>query len=95
MSFLLIAVIWLCSAYTFVLFARVALDLILTLARDWRPSSGVVIVINAVYYLTDPPLRIINRFIPPLRLGGIALDVGFILLFVAVRLIQNIALGLL
>lgn len=50
---------------------------------------------NIVYMLTDPPLRLVNRYIPPLRLGAVALDVGFILVFVAVRVIQNIAISFL
>ncbi|QRV02780.1 YggT family protein [Arcanobacterium phocisimile] len=94
MSYLFIAVIWLCSLYTFVLFARVIVDLTLSLTRDWHPDSAFVVVFNAVYFLTDPPLRLVNRYIPPLRLGGIALDLGFIVVFIAVRVIQNIAIAL-
>ncbi|SDU81657.1 YggT family protein [Arcanobacterium phocae] len=95
MSYFLLCIIYLCSIYTFVLFGRVIVDLGLTLIRDWRPEGVVLLIINAIYFLTDPPLRAVNRLIPPLRLGGIALDLGFILVFVAVRLIQNIAISLL
>ncbi|USR80037.1 YggT family protein [Arcanobacterium pinnipediorum] len=95
MSYLLILLIWLCSIYTFILFARVVIDLTMTLARQWRPEGVIVVLFNIVYMLTDPPLRLVNRYIPPLRLGAVALDVGFILVFVAVRVIQNIAISFL
>ena len=49
---------------------------------------------NAVYRLTDPPLRFLGRFIPPLRIGAIALDLGFIVLILALSLLTRILLAL-
>lgn len=95
MAFILYPIIWACSLYTFVLLARVVVDLVLSVMRDWRPAGAAVVIINVVYVLTDPPLRIINRYIPPLRLGGVALDLGFIVLFIGVRMLQNLAIVLL
>lgn len=91
MSALGVTVFWACQIYTLILIGRVILDLVQMLARDWQPSSFIIVVANLIYKLTDPPLRFLGRYIPPLRLGGVALDLGFIVLFFGVQFIQGIA----
>ena len=82
---------FLASAYTIVLIARVILDWTRIFAPRWRPSGPILVLANGIYALTDPPLRWLRKFIPPLRLGNIALDVGFIVLFVAVTMVARVA----
>jgi len=83
-----------CTLYLVTLSLRAVLDIVRSLARRWRPRGAVLVGANAVYALTDPPLRALRRVIPPLRLGSVALDVGFILLFVAVALLRRLLLVL-
>ncbi|AZN30999.1 YggT family protein [Flaviflexus salsibiostraticola] len=89
---------WALSLYTFVLFGRVVIDLVSTFSRDWRPTGFMLIVANVVYRLTDPPLRFLRRYVPPLRMGPVALDMGFIVLFFGVSIaqwiVQRIIIGL-
>ncbi|UFU04238.1 YggT family protein [Ruania suaedae] len=59
---------------------RMGFDWVTYFARDWKPRGLALVVAEIVYTPTDPPLRALRRLIPPLRLGGIALDVGFIIL---------------
>ena len=59
-------------------------DWIQVFARDWRPKGVALIGASVVYRLTDPPLRKLRALIPPLRIGSMALDIGFLLLLVAV-----------
>jgi YggT family protein len=40
-----------------------------------------------IYLLTDKPLSFIRRFVPPLRMGPVALDLSFIVLFIATQLL--------
>lgn len=82
-------VYWLCRLYIIVLLVRVVLDFVQIFKRDWIPEGIVLLIARLVYILTDPPLRFLARFIPPLRFGGVALDVGFIVLFFAVQLLQT------
>ena len=70
----------LCSVYLFVLFARVILDWILVFNRAWQPRGVLLVVANVIYALTDPPVNALRGVIPPLRLGTIALDVGFLII---------------
>lgn len=78
------------SVYTLVLLARVILDWSRFFAPNWRPRGPLLVLANLVYNLTDPPLRWLRQFIPPLRLGAVALDVGFIVLFVAVGIVGRL-----
>lgn len=74
---LLHLLVWL---YLMVVFGRLVLDWIRMFAREWRPSGVMLVIAEAVYTLTDPPLNLLRKVIPPLRLGGMALDLGFLVL---------------
>lgn len=63
--------------YILVLLARVIFEYIPLFNREWRPKGAGLVLAEVVYTLTDPPLRFFRRFIPPLRLGAIAIDLGF------------------
>lgn len=82
---------WACQLYILVLIGRVVLDFVQILSRDWYPSGALVVLANLIYKLTDPPLKLLAKFIPPLNLGGVSLDLGFIVLFIAVQVIQRFA----
>ena len=66
------------------LIVRLVFDWVQMFARSWRPRGVALVTAHAVYSVTDRPLKLLRRLIPPLRLGGISLDLGFLLLFVAV-----------
>lgn len=70
------------NVYVFILVLRVVLDWVQILARDWRPQGIILVLANLIYALTDPPVRFFGRLIPPLRIGGLALDMGFLVLFI-------------
>jgi YggT family protein len=74
--------------YLLVLIIRLVLDWIQVFARTWRPSGIVLVLANLIYGLTDPPMRFLRRFIPPLRLGQVQLDLGFLVLFLGVQLLR-------
>jgi YggT family protein len=63
------------------LLARAVLDWVQFFAHDWRPKGAALLVAEAVYTVTDPPLRALRRVIPPLRLGGTSIDVAYMVLF--------------
>lgn len=62
---------------------RMIFDVVQMVAREWRPRGIALVAAEAVYTTTDPPLRLVRRYVPPLRLGGIALDMAFLLLMFA------------
>jgi len=77
-----LVVLYLLWAFFALLWVRFIVDWIMVLSRSWRPSGAAAAVLEVTYSVTDPPLRALRRFLPPLRLGSIALDVAFILLFI-------------
>jgi YggT family protein len=76
------------------LLARVVLSLVQVFARDYRPSGAMLVVFETVFTVTDPPLRPLQRLIPPLRLGQVQFDLAFTVLFLAVWILMGIAAGL-
>ena len=69
-------------AFLALLFVRFIIDWVMVFARNWRPTGVVAAVLELAYSATDPPLRLLRRLIPPLRLGSFALDIAFLLLFI-------------
>ena len=89
MAYLVLGIYYLFSLYMFILALRVVLDWISVLSVNWRPKGLILVGANFVYALTDPPIRPLGRLIPPLRLGGIALDLGFLVFFLLLILAQR------
>ncbi|WP_152192055.1 YggT family protein [Georgenia satyanarayanai] len=77
--------------YLVVLIGRLVLDWVQVFSRDWRPRGVLLVLAELVYTLTDPPLNWLRRYIPPLRLGPVALDLGFIILFLGVSIAMRVA----
>ena len=80
------------TIYFFILIVRILYSLVNVFVRDWRPRGINLILAELVMTLTDPPLRFLRRFIPPLRLGQISLDLSFIVVFLIVMIIRLVAL---
>ncbi|WP_052667689.1 YggT family protein [Nitriliruptor alkaliphilus] len=59
-----------------------------------RPPEPLVPIRLGSAALVDPLMRPLRGIIPPLKLGGIALDLSIIVLFIAVRLLIWILGGL-
>lgn len=76
-------VLWL---YLILLIGRLIFDWVQVFAREWRPKGAVLVLAEVIYTATDPPLRLLRRLIPPLTLGQIRLDLGFVVLFLAVTI---------
>ncbi|MFC3576348.1 YggT family protein [Streptomyces yaanensis] len=78
-----------------VLFFRLVMDYVFQFARSWQPGKAMVVVLEATYTVTDPPLKLLRRFIPPLRLGGVALDLSFfvlmIIVYILIAVVGNLA----
>ncbi len=78
------------SIYLFILIGRLIFEWIQVFAREWRPTGVILVVAEAIYTLTDPPLRAIRKVLPPLRIGGVAIDLAFLVLIIAVSILRAI-----
>ncbi|MEU1088480.1 YggT family protein [Streptomyces sp. NPDC005576] len=73
--------------FLIVLIFRLVMDYVFQFARSWEPGKPMVVVLEATYSVTDPPLKLLRRLIPPLRLGGVALDLSFFVLMIIVYIL--------
>jgi YggT family protein len=80
--------------FLILLCARVVVGLITALARDWRPTGPVVVALEGVFTITDPPVRAVRRVVPPLSLGAVRLDLAFMIVFFVTYILFNVFSGL-
>jgi len=71
-----------------VLLARFIIDWVQVLARSWRPKGIVAALCEAIFTITDPPLRAIRGVIPPIRMGGALLDLSPMVLLIGIYIVQ-------
>ena len=75
------------------LFVRFIVDWVQVFARSWTPSGVILVVLEIVYSITDPPILFFRRFIPPLRLGSVALDLSFMIVLIICYLLLIVVQG--
>jgi YggT family protein len=90
-QYLKIVLDYLLTIYLVILVGRMIFGWVQVFARDWRPTGVILVLAEAVYTVTDPPLKFLRRFIPPLRLGMVALDLSFMVLFIVVLILLEVA----
>jgi YggT family protein len=81
-------VLW---CFLLVLLFRLVMDYVFMFARSYDPPKPMVVLLEVTYSITDPPLKLLRRYIPPLRLGGVALDLSFLVLWIIVYILILIA----
>ncbi len=84
-------VIWVLQIFLLALFGRVIFDYVRMFSPSFRPRGIVLVVAEFVYGVTDPVMRFVRRFIPPLRLGPVAIDLSFIAVFIVVQTLISLA----
>lgn len=94
MGLIALVLYWLLQVFFFVLIGRFIIDLLLSFNRGWRPKGLLVVLVESIYTVTDPPLKAVRKVIPPLRMGAIQFDFAWTLLIVAVMFAQNIVRSL-
>lgn len=82
--YLVLVVFWL------LLIGRVIVEFVRSFARDWRPTGLVAVILETIFFtITDPPVKLLRRLIPPINLGGVRLDLSImVLLFIVIILMS-------
>jgi YggT family protein len=75
------------------MWARFILDLVRSFARSWRPRGIGLVLAEAMYAVTDPPIKAVRRVIPPMRIGNAALDFAWSIVMLAVIILISVTLG--
>jgi YggT family protein len=72
---------------------RLIMEYVFLLARSYRPTGAVAVALELAYSVTDPPLKALRKVLPPLRIGQVSVDLGFIVLFIVVRILMSVVGG--
>lgn len=80
-------VLW---AYLAILMVRAVLSFVPLFVRDWQPRGLMLVIAEFVYTMTDPPLRLMRKVIPPIRIGTTSWDLGFLVLFLGLSFVQRL-----
>ncbi len=80
--------------FLLLLIFRLVMEYVFMFARSYRPAGVVAMALEVCYSATDPPLHALRRILPPLRIGQVSIDLGFIVLFIVVTILMQIASGL-
>ncbi|HWJ83308.1 MAG TPA: YggT family protein [Nocardioides sp.] len=73
---------YLLYAFIVLLWVRFIVDWIQIFARSWEPRGVLLVVLEVVYSVTDPPIKGLRRLIKPIRLGSFMLDVSFLIVMI-------------
>jgi YggT family protein len=91
MQLLKVVLTYLLSIYLVVLIGRMIIGWIQVFARSWRPTGVVLVLAEGIFTATDPPLKLLRRYIPPLRIGRVAMDLSYMVLFIVVLILLQVA----
>lgn len=69
------------------LWVRMVIEWVRIYARRWIPSGPAAVAIDGVYTVTDPPVKLVRRLVPPIAIGGARVDVGFMVLVLVLSLV--------
>ena len=80
--------------YTLIVIIRLIIEMIQSFSKHFDPPRWFMVLGEFFFVATDPPINFLRRFIPPLPLGGVALDVSVIVLFLALAILQALIRGI-
>jgi YggT family protein len=84
MGILRIVLTYVLTIYLLILIGRMIFSWIQMFARSWSPTGIVLLIAESIYTVTDPPLKFLRRYIPTLRIGTVAMDLSFMVLFIVI-----------
>lgn len=88
---LLLVVYYLLFGFWLLVVSRVVVELVRAFAHEWRPAGGVAVTLETIYTVTDPPVKLLRRLIPTVRIGGVGLDLSIMVLLLVVFILMRLA----
>ena len=83
---------WNIEIYTVLLIVRMLMSWVPLLIRGFEPRGVLAVVFEAVYTVTDPPIKFFDRLVPPVGFGNVGFSVGFIIVFVLLAILQRVVI---
>ncbi|MDD7582655.1 YggT family protein [Corynebacterium sp. 32222D000AT] len=79
--------------FSLALIVRIIIEMIQSFSRQFNPPRWFMMCAEPLFAVTDPPVKALRKVIPPLRLGGVALDMSIIVLFIILAVLMNIVIA--
>jgi YggT family protein len=79
------------SIFIIIMWVRFGFDFVMSLNRGWRPRGIGMVIAEVAFTVTDPPIRLVRRFVPPLKVGGMALDFAWAIVLITAIILSYIA----
>lgn len=91
---IILSVIYLALLVVFIaMWVRFVFDWVQVLNPAFRPRGALVLIAESSYSITDPPLRVVRRVIPPLQLGSIRLDLAWTIVLIVILILMSLVGG--
>ena len=69
---------------------RIVIEIVRNFARDWRPVGATAAGLEALFTVTDPPVKLLRRLIPPIRIGNVSLDLSIMILLLVTVILMRV-----
>ncbi|MFS8936359.1 YggT family protein [Corynebacterium sp. c25Ua_89] len=79
--------------FSWILALRIIIEMIQSFSRQFNPPRWFMVVAEPLFVVTDPPVKALRRVVPPLRLGGVALDMSILVLFLILMVLQMVVVA--
>ncbi len=89
MGILKVVLTYILTIYLIILVGRMIFSWIQMFARQWVPTGILLVIAESIYTVTDPPLKFLRRYIRPLRIGTVAMDLSFMVLFIVILVLLD------
>ena len=90
MGILKVVLTYVLTIYLVILIARMVISWIQMFARSWVPTGVILILAESIFTATDPPLKFLRRYIRPLRVGTVSIDLSFMVLFIVILILLDV-----
>ena len=90
MGILKVVLTYILTIYLIILVGRMIFSWIQMFARQWVPSGILLVIAESIFTVTDPPLKFLRRYIRPLRIGTVAMDLSFMVLFIVILVLLDV-----
>lgn len=84
---ILYGIVWF---FLILLIVRLVVDWVQVFARQWSPKGPLLVVLEGVYTATDPPIKVVRKWVPTVRIGQVGLDLSFMIVFLACWLLLSL-----
>ena len=88
MSTVLAIAYWVIQLYVLALIGRILVEMIHAFSRNFRAPRWFIVISEFLFVITDPPVKALRKIIPPLQMGGVALDLSVLVLFFGLQVLQ-------